>query len=98
MESVKQYSSFIKRIVTAPLNIRIRLLSSSNPKIIKTIAEIILNIIHKNIEVPRSALSQFRKFKKVLYRLVAAKDDTSRKKILLGNPKCLVPLGVIFKK
>ena len=98
MENVKQYSSFIKRIVTAPLNIRIRLLTSSNSKIIKAITEIVLNIIHKNIEVPRSALSQFRKFKKVLCKLVAAKDDASRKKILLDSPKCLTPLSVIFKK
>ena len=51
MDNVKHYSSFIKRIITAPEPIKVKLFKSSNPKIITAITEIIYNIINKNIKV-----------------------------------------------
>ena len=97
MDNVKLYSSFIKRIVTAPEPIRAKLLKSSNLKIITAISEIVYNIIHKNIKVSTSTLAQLKKFKKVFYKLVSAKDAASRKQILLSHPQCLVPLAPLFK-
>src|SRR5436190_24175683 len=96
MENVKRYSSFIKRIVTAPTVIRVKLLKTSNLKIITTISEIVYNIIHKNIKVTAPTLTKLRKYKKVLYKLIAARPS-SRKEILLRNPNCLIPLSVLFK-
>ena len=97
MENVKQYSSFIKRIVTAPDHIRVRLLKTSNPKIITAISEIVYNIIHKNIKVSTPTLTKLKKFKNIFYKLVSAKDIVARKQILISNPKCLSPLSVLFK-
>ena len=93
---MKRYSSFIKRIVTAPGAIRARLLKSSNLKIITAIAEIVYNIIHKNIKVPPATLHKLRKYKKVFHKLVIA-TPTNRKNILIRNPNCLPPLSVLFK-
>ena len=56
MDRVKRYSSFIKRIVTAPAPIRVKLLRTSNLDIIAAIAEIVHNIIHKNIVVAAAKL------------------------------------------
>lgn len=97
MDTVKRYSSFIKRIVTAPPPIRARLLKTSNLEIITVISEIIYNIIHKNIKVSAATLSKLKKFKKVFHKLVAAKNADSRKEILLRNPNCLPPLSSLFK-
>jgi hypothetical protein len=96
MDRVKRYSSFIKRIVTAPTPIRVKLLRTSNLDIITAIAEIVHNIIHKNIVVSAATLRQLKKFKKVLYKLVAAKPAV-RKEILIRNPNCLPPLATLFK-
>jgi hypothetical protein len=97
MDNVKLYSSFIKRIVTSPEFIRVKLLKSSNLKIITAISEIVYNIIHKNIQVDRSTLGHLKKFKRVFYKLVSAKDTLARKQILIDNPKCLVPLSILFR-
>lgn len=97
MDNVKRYSSFIKRIVTAPVPIKINLLKSSNPKIIKAISEIFYNIIHNNIKVPAATLKKLKKFKKVLHKLVASRNHSSRRQVLLRNPNCLSPLSVLFK-
>jgi len=96
MDNVKQYASFIKRIVTSPEPIRIRLLKSSNLGIIKAIAEIVHNIIQKNIKVPKAVVTRLKKFKKVLYKLVGAKNTLARKQILIRNPKCIAPLSAIL--
>ena len=96
MDNVKRYSSFIKRIITAPPPIRARLLKTSNLKIITAITEIVYNIIHKNIKVSPSTLAKLRKFKKVFYKLVAA-NLAGRKQILVSNPNCLPPLSTLFK-
>ena len=98
MDKVKLYSSFIKRLVTAPEHIRVKLLKTCNLKIITAISEIIYNIIHKNIKVSSSTLTQLRKYKKVLYSLVREKDAVLRKQILISNPKCFLPLTALFKK
>ena len=99
MDNVRRYSSFIKRIVTAPEHIRVKLLKSSNDKIITAISEIILNIIHKNIKVSKPVLQELQKFKRVLYKLVNRRQKTStkqRRHILVKNPKCLSPLIALF--
>jgi hypothetical protein len=97
MEFVKQYSSFIKRIVTSPEHIRVHLLQTSNVKIITAISEIVYNIIHKNIKVSPPTLTKLKKFKTVFHKLVGAKDAAARKQILVNNPKCLSPLVTLFK-
>ena len=97
MDNVKQYSSFIKRILTAPEHISVKLLKTSNLKIITAISEIVYNIIHKNIKVGGPTLILLKKFKKVFYKLISAKDALSRKQILIENPKCLLPLAKLFK-
>src|SRR5271156_3849743 len=71
MDNVKLYSSFIKRIVTSPDPIRIKLLKSSNLKIITAISEIVYNIIYKNIKVPTSTIVQLIKFKRVFNKLIS---------------------------
>ena len=96
MENMKQYASFIKRIVTAPLPIRIRLLKSSNLQIIKAISELVYNIIQKNIKVPQSAITKLKKHKKILYKLIGAKNGAARKQILLQNPKCFEAISTIL--
>ena len=70
MDNVKRYSSFIKRIITAPDHIRKHLLNTCNLNIIKAIAEIILNVVERNIPVPASLLTQLKKHKKVIYNIV----------------------------
>jgi len=97
MENVKRYSSFIKRIASAPEAIRKRLLSSSNLNIIKAISELLLNIVQKNIVVNKSVLGQLRKHKKIIYTLLDAKGFESRKAILVANPKILVSLSSVLK-
>ena len=97
MDNVKLYSSFIKRIVTAPEPIRVKLLKSSNLKMVAAISEIVYNIIHKNIKVSSATRRQLKKFKKVYYRLVKAKDAASRTEILISNPKCIAPFVTLFK-
>ena len=96
MENVNRYTSFFKRIATAPAPIRARLLLSSNIQIITAIAEIVYNIINKNIPVPAATLKKLKKFKKVYYKVVKAKP-ADRKQILISNPNCLPPLVVLFK-
>jgi hypothetical protein len=96
MDNVKRYSSFIKRIVTAPHQIRVKLLTTSNPAIINSIAEIVYNIIHKTIKVSPIVLKKLRRFKKVYYQLIEAKPS-DRRQILIRNPNCLPPLTPLFK-
>ena len=81
MDNVKHYSSFIKRIIKAPEPLKVHLLKTSNAKIITAIAEILYNIIHKNIKVSSSTLTQLRKHKKVYYQLVSARDAQAKKQI-----------------
>jgi hypothetical protein len=95
MDNVEKYSKFIKYIVTAPPGIRLKLLKTSNLDIITAIAEIINNIIYKNIKVAPVTLKKLKKFK-VFYRLIHAKP-TARKQILIRNPNCLPPLAPLFK-
>src|SRR5271167_733441 len=97
MDNVKRYSSFIKRIVTTSNEpIRVKLLKTCNLKIITAISEIIYNIINKNIKVPLSTINKLKKFKKIFYKLIAT-SAKERRDILVGNPKSLTPLSVLFK-
>ena len=97
MDNVKRYSSFIKRIVTAPELIRKKLLNSSNLNIIKAICELLLNILQKNIAVNKSVLTQLKKYKSILYTLLEAKGFEARKSILVANPKIIHPLSNVLK-
>jgi len=97
MDNLNRYSSFIKRIVTAPDPIRKELLKSSNLNIIKAICEIIYNIRQKNITVPKPVLEQLKKHKTVLYKLIGGKGFKARKTILVNNSKAISPLAAIFK-
>jgi hypothetical protein len=97
MENVKRYSSFIKRIVSAPEPIRKKLLKSSNLNIIKAICELVLNILQKNISVAKTVLTKFKKHKKLLYKLLDAKGFETRKEILVANPKIIEPLHFVLK-
>ena len=90
MDNVKRYSSFIKRIVTAPGPIRVKLLKTSNLKIVNAIVEIVHNIIHKNIKVSAATLTKLRKFKKVFHKLVAA-TPSSRNKSSFTTPSASRP-------
>lgn len=98
MDNVKTHSSFIRRIITAPEPIRLKLLKTSNLKIITAISEIVYNIIHKNIKVTAATLAQLKKYKKVFYKLVSVKDAQARKQVLIDNPNCIVPLLALFKR
>src|SRR5271163_2279484 len=97
MDNVKRYSSFIKRIVTAPEPILKKLRNSSNLNIIKAICELLLNILQKNIVVGKSVLGQLKKHKLILYTLLEAKGLDARKAILVANPKIIVPLSNVLK-
>ena len=97
MDNVKRYSSFLKRIVTAPEAIRIRLLKSSNLNIIKAICELLLNIAQKNIAVKGIVISQLKKHKNILYKLFEAKGFEARKSILVAHPKIVAPLKAVLK-
>ena len=97
MDNVKRYSSFIKRIVTAPEPIRKRLLQSSNLNIIKAICELILNIVQKNIPVGKAVLGQLKKHKTVVYKLLESKGFEARKDILVNNTKIITPLAAVLK-
>jgi hypothetical protein len=97
MENFKRYSSFIKRIVSAPEPIRIKLLKTSNLNIIKAICELILNVLQKNITVTNPVLAKFKAHKTLLYKLLEAKGFETRKEILVANPKIIAPLGAVLK-
>ena len=98
MENVKRYSSFIKRIVSAPEPIRKKLLKSSNLNIIKAICELLLNILQKNITTSKQVLSKFKKHRSILYKLLEAKGFEARKVILIDNSKILAPLSSVLLK
>src|SRR5438552_7898347 len=97
MDNVKRYSSFLKRIVTAPEAIRRRLLESSNLNIIKAICELLLNIVQKNIAVKGIVISQLKKHKNLLYKLFETKVFEARKSILVAHPKILALLKAVLK-
>jgi hypothetical protein len=97
MENVKRYSSFIKRIVSAPEPIRKKLLKTSNLNIIKAICELVLNILQKNIAVAKPVLAKFKTHKKLLYKLLEAKGFEQRKEILVAYPKIITPLSAVLK-
>ena len=99
MDNAKKYSSFIKRIVTAPKLIRIKLLQSSNFDIIRAIAEIVLNILNKNLPVSSTVITRLKKHKKILYSLVESKKSLrQRREILIKYSDVIVPLAGLFSK
>ncbi len=98
MDNLKRYSNFIKRIVTTSSpNLRKKLLNSSNLNIIKAICELILNIVQKNIIVNKRMLTQLKRHKSLIYKLLLnGKDFESRKTILVNNSKIILPLADIL--
>jgi hypothetical protein len=97
MDNLTRYSSFIKRIISAPEPIRKKLLKSSNLNIIKAICELILNVLQKNIPSGKSVIARLKKHKQVIYKLLEAKGFGKRKDILVDNPKIIVPLLSLLK-
>jgi hypothetical protein len=97
MDNVKRFSSFLKRIVTAPEPIRLKLLKSSNLNIIKAICELLLNIVQKNLAVKPIVIAQLKKHKNLLYKLFETKGFEARREILLSYPKLVIPLKSVFK-
>jgi len=97
MENLKRYSSFIKRIITAPEPIRKRLLKTSNLNIIKAICELLLNVVQKNIPANKSVLAQLKKHKVVVYKLFETKGFEARKSILICHLRIVVPLLSLLK-
>ena len=84
MENVKKYSGFIKRVFTAPASIRKKLLSSSNPLIVTAIAEILLNIYHRNIPgISRGTLKSMKKVKTAVLKIINVKTAPATRKELL---------------
>jgi tRNA nucleotidyltransferase (CCA-adding enzyme) len=96
MDNIKRYSSFIKRIATAPEPIRKRLLQSSNLNIIKAICELILNIVQKNISVPKSVIAGLKKNKQAVYQILESKGFEVRKTLLVKNSKVITFLAAIL--
>src|SRR5277367_6170705 len=98
MENVKRYSSFIKRIITAPEPIRKKLIKSSNLNIVKAICELLFNVLQKNITVNKSVLTQLKRYKKVLHKLLLETVGfESRRDILIKNSKLILSLLSILK-
>ena len=97
MDNLKRYSSFIKRIISAPEPIRKKLLKSSNLNIIKAICELLLNVLQKNIPATKSVLAKLKKHKVAIYKLLETKGFETRKDILVDNPKIIVPLLSLLK-
>ena len=96
MDNVKRYSAFIKRIISAPESIRVKLLKSSNLNIIKAICKVILNILQKNISVSKAVIVGLKKHKTVIYKLLESKGFESQKAILVQNPKIILPLAGVL--
>ena len=97
MENIKNYSSFIKRLVTTLPAIRKKMLASSNLNIIKAICEIILNIYYKRITLSTTALKALKKHKRVLMILVNKKKSLEHKKqLLIKNSDSFIAIKEIF--
>ena len=97
MNNVQRYSGFIKRIVTAPIPIRKKLLHSSNSDIVKAIVEIIINIRHRNIELPREHLVQLAKRRRLINKLLSINDLKRQREFLVAHCETLTPLRYVFK-
>ena len=98
MNSFLQYQSFIKRIFTAPVKIRNNLLKSSNLNIIRSICEIILNILNKNIALSPQHIKKLKKYRKFFYILADSKIDLEKKRqLLIKNSSKLSSLTIVFK-
>src|SRR5438552_621407 len=97
MDNLKRYSNFIKRIITAPDHIRIRLLKSSNLNIIKAICELLLNVVQKNIPAAKSVIVQLKRHKAAIYKLLKAKGFEARKIILVAHHRIVKPLLTLLK-
>ena len=97
MENVKNYSSFIKRLVTTIPAIRKKMLTSFNLNIIKSICKIVLNIYYKHIPLSTNALNTLKKQKRVLLKLIDKKKSLQYKKqILIKNSDSFVAIKEIF--
>jgi hypothetical protein len=103
MENVKKYSSFIKRLVTISLQIRKKLLQTSNLNIIKAICEIVLNIYYKHIPLSATALQDLKKHKTILLQLISPPKKNkggleAKKDLLIKHSDSFIAIKEIFKK
>ena len=98
MNSFKQHQSFIKRLFTAPFNIRKNLVKSSNHNIILSICELALNILNKNIPLTKEQVKKLKKHKRLIYALADSKKSLDfKKKLLIKQYKKLSILAIVFK-
>ena len=100
MENAKKYSSFIKRLVTvSQLDIRKKILESSNLDIIKAICEIILNIYYKHIPLNAASLRALKKNKPILFQFISSKQNLAFKKdLLINHSDSIIDIKEIFDK
>ena len=97
MNNVQRYSSFIKRITTAPTPIRKKLLHSSNGDIIRAILEIFINIRNRNVELPKQQLAHLRRRSRLIHKLLSIKDVKKQREFLIEHCQILDPLRHVFK-
>ena len=98
MNSFKQHQSFIKRLFTAPFKIKKNLIKSSNHNIIRSICELVLNILNKNIPLSKEKVKKLKKHKRFLYALADSKKSLDfKKKLLIKQYKKLSLLTIVFK-
>ena len=102
MKNAKKYSSFIKRLVTvSQLDIRKKMLESSNLDIIKAICEIILNIYYKHIPLSAASLRALKKNKTILLQLISSSKQKSlafKKDLLIKHSDSFIGIKEIFDK
>ena len=99
MENAKKYSSFIKRLVTSPPDIRKKMLSTSNHNIIKAICEIILNIYYKHIPLSSTALKDLKKNRVILLQIISDNKKggiASKKDLLVKHSDSFIAIKEIF--
>jgi len=98
MNTFIQHQSFIKRLFTAPFKIRKNLIKSSNHNIIRSICELVLNILNKNITLSPQQLKKLKKYKRLFYALADSKKSLDfKKKLLIKHYKNLSSLAIVFK-
>ena len=97
-----QYQSFIRRLVTASSAVRVRLLKTSNPEIIRGLCELVLNILLKNIPLTAGQVRALQRHRKTFYKLAAPLSQVSltvKRRLLLSKAgqQAISALRIVFK-
>lgn len=98
MENVNKYKRLIKFAILSPSKKRTELLKKFSATIIKTICEILLNVVSDTIPVPPSVLRRLKGHKQLVYKLINPKIDIEVKKQALIRNKgvVLIPIANII--